>query len=305
MQLSHIERLVHELASCGWENDDGRSKERALIMAGVRAEIRNLKNIAEPLPELSQERGAPPEGSVGWHRHLVGCQILQAINKRNKFLGGYGLVDIVEASNQGFEAAMRLRLDNFEASVDTVQFDQYVKDAARTLSTKFQIPHEDIIHAIMGISTEAGEMLDQLKKHMFYGKDLDVVNLMEEVGDLMWYVAILSRAMGWRLEAVLAKNIAKLRARYPQKFETEQALNRDLALERQVLEGEQGTRAAEIATGRRTVLSGAVRCDQPGSQGQCANVEGDRGICRTTSSGPGVRGVDASHAGTDGAGANI
>lgn len=44
-----------------------------------------------------------------------------------------------------------------------------------------------LLHFLMGLQTEVGEFLDQLKRHWFYGAELDVINLAEELGDLSWY----------------------------------------------------------------------------------------------------------------------
>jgi len=53
----------------------------------------------------------------------------------------------------------------------------------------------DIQHAAYGIVTEVGELFDAYKRHLFYGTELDLVNLMEEIGDVYWYVAIMARAL--------------------------------------------------------------------------------------------------------------
>lgn len=116
----------------------------------------------------------------------------------------------------------------------------YLKDASRTTSTNYfidQIP-ADVMHAIVGISTEAGEALDALKKTMFYGKPLDLVNLDEEMGDVLWYMALYFNHRGIDFEQVMQRNIDKLRARFPEKFTQENALTRDLATEREILERE-------------------------------------------------------------------
>ena len=94
-----------------------------------------------------------------------------------------------------------------------------------------------ILHAAMGCATESGELLDALKKHLFYGKPLDNVNLQEEAGDLFWYIAILADAIGFTFEDTFEKNIAKLKIRYPEKFNEVNALVRDLDKEREALEG--------------------------------------------------------------------
>lgn len=93
-----------------------------------------------------------------------------------------------------------------------------------------------LLHGAMGLATEAGELMDQLKKNIFYGKELDLVNIEEELGDLEWYMAIIRDVLGVTQAQVQEKNIAKLRKRYPEKFTSEAALNRDLDAERAVLE---------------------------------------------------------------------
>lgn len=94
----------------------------------------------------------------------------------------------------------------------------------------------DLLHASMGLVTEAGEFQDMLKKHVFYGKPLDKVNLKEEIGDLLWYCAIALEALDTDFQAVMQTNIDKLKARYPEKFTEEKAENRNLAKERKILE---------------------------------------------------------------------
>ena len=82
---------------------------------------------------------------------------------------------------------------------------------------------QDLLHASMGLVTEAGEFQDMLKKHVFYGKPLDEVNLKEEIGDLLWYCAIALEALDTDFQAVMQTNIDKLKARYPEKFTEEKA----------------------------------------------------------------------------------
>jgi NTP pyrophosphatase (non-canonical NTP hydrolase) len=94
-----------------------------------------------------------------------------------------------------------------------------------------------LIHAFLGLSSEVGELADMLKKHIIYGKELDAINVLEESGDLEWYVALALRAVKASMEECMEKNIAKLRARYGDKFTQHAALNRDLDKERRALEG--------------------------------------------------------------------
>jgi NTP pyrophosphatase (non-canonical NTP hydrolase) len=93
-----------------------------------------------------------------------------------------------------------------------------------------------LLHSTLGMMTEVGEFADMLKRHIFYGKALDEVNLLEENGDLAWYQALALNATKKNLEECLEKNIAKLKARFGDKFTQHAALNRDLAKERAELE---------------------------------------------------------------------
>ncbi len=121
---------------------------------------------------------------------------------------------------------------------------QYISDATRTESTNFEAMNtrlnddglKRLLHAGIGLSTESGEFLDALKKHIFYGKELDKVNLAEEMGDLFWYMAIVADELGFEFEEVMARNITKLKARYGDKFTEEKAEKRDLDTEREILE---------------------------------------------------------------------
>jgi NTP pyrophosphatase (non-canonical NTP hydrolase) len=121
---------------------------------------------------------------------------------------------------------------------------EYVKLATVTESKDFAAIAERtgtkenirLLHAAIGLCTETGELQDALKKAIFYGKPLDKVNLAEELGDVMWYIAIACDTLGVSLESVMEKNIAKLTARYGDKFSQAAALNRNLDAERQILE---------------------------------------------------------------------
>lgn len=191
---------------------------------------------------------------------------------------------------------------------------KYIENAVRTKSETFDnnVLHQDIVHAILGIQTESAELLEALQK-----PKLDYVNIAEECGDSLWYIAcycnytklelpqvqyykrynfitkllyrrkdiensmIELNVLSGRLVDVIKRvfyygkgentpqiknldslitetwielnyllnilgetsvdricdnNIAKLRKRFPNKFETENAFNRNLEAERKILE---------------------------------------------------------------------
>lgn len=117
---------------------------------------------------------------------------------------------------------------------------EYIRSALRTespysfMETNGVSPRVE--HAVMGVVTEAGELIAAVKKSKIYGKPLDCVNLVEEAGDVMWYLAILADELGVSFEEIWDKNIAKLRQRYPDKYTDEHWLNRDTEAERRILE---------------------------------------------------------------------
>lgn len=122
---------------------------------------------------------------------------------------------------------------------------EYVENALVTESDNFEAISQRmgtpenirLLHAAIGLATESGEIQDQLKKAIFYGKPLDKVNLAEELGDVFWYMAIMSDALQVSFSDIMEKNIAKLKARYGAKFTENAALNRDIPAERKILEG--------------------------------------------------------------------
>ncbi len=121
-----------------------------------------------------------------------------------------------------------------------MEYKDYQNESKRTcpnLNDQLRQGLADEMHMVLGISTEAGELLDAYKKHFAYGKDLDKTNVGEEIADIMWYVSNLCRMLNIDMEEMLQRNIAKLKARYPEKFDEVKALNRDLERERQILEG--------------------------------------------------------------------
>ena len=85
----------------------------------------------------------------------------------------------------------------------------------------------DIITACMGLCGEVGELVDMFKKHIFHEQELDEDHAKKELGDVMWYAALLCDAMSWDLETIMAMNITKLEKRYPEGFDVYRANHRE------------------------------------------------------------------------------
>ena len=75
-----------------------------------------------------------------------------------------------------------------------------------------------ILHAVLGIATEAGELGDTAKKHWIYNQPLDVENVKEEIGDLLFYTQALADECGLTLLECVDANIQKLKQRYPEGY---------------------------------------------------------------------------------------
>lgn len=73
-------------------------------------------------------------------------------------------------------------------------------------------------HAAKGISGEAGELMDAVKKYTVYNRILDLANVIEELGDLEFYMEMMRQAIGVDRDEIINKNMNKLSKRYPQGY---------------------------------------------------------------------------------------
>ncbi|WLW36783.1 MazG [Synechococcus phage S-8S29] len=79
-------------------------------------------------------------------------------------------------------------------------------------------PTQRLLTAAVGMSAEAGEFTEVVKKIVFQGKEPTEENLFHlkrELGDVMWYVAQACMGLGVSLDEIIEMNIDKLKARYP------------------------------------------------------------------------------------------
>ncbi len=106
-------------------------------------------------------------------------------------------------------------------------------------------------HSIIGLAGETGELASLLQKWIYYGKEFKEkedceegavkeelkTKLIEEYGDILWYVAEGLNTLGVSMEYVMRANIAKLKIRYPDKYTDFHAeeTNRDLVKEEEAI----------------------------------------------------------------------
>lgn len=103
--------------------------------------------------------------------------------------------------------------------------DQYVVDAMRSCRPGPDFGY-DLNHSLHGLASETGEIADTIKKHLVYDQPFNRENMHEELGDLMWYVALMCKACNFSLESIMIANVEKLKKRYPEKFTAEAAAAR-------------------------------------------------------------------------------
>ena len=84
----------------------------------------------------------------------------------------------------------------------------------------------DLLNGVLGLTGEAGEVADLIKKGIFHQKGIDETHLKKEIGDVMWYVAMICESCGFSLDDVLETNVEKLKARYPDGFDIQKANHR-------------------------------------------------------------------------------
>lgn len=157
--------------------------------------------------------------------------------KRAKYLIGKDNLDEFEFTELTALAAVIERYEESQGPALPKIYDSsnYVSAAIRTEPHDLEpikerlMNHDTIrlLHAAMGMATEAGEFLDMVKKHVFYGKSLDFKNGKEELGDQLWYIALGISVLKENFDAILTGNIEKLRKRYPEKFDENHAINRN------------------------------------------------------------------------------
>ena len=103
--------------------------------------------------------------------------------------------------------------------------DEYQELAARTLG-RDRTHEQHLANAALGLTGEAGEVAEVIKKHLFHATPLDQDALAKELGDCLWYIGAFATVLGLGMDDIAQRNIDKLRKRYPEGFDTERSRNR-------------------------------------------------------------------------------
>ncbi len=106
-----------------------------------------------------------------------------------------------------------------------MELDEYQKLALRTAGHR-ESQDKVLTYAALGLAGESGEVAEIIKKTFYHGHALDKESLHKELGDVLWYLAVMADGLGFSLDQIAQTNIAKLRARYPEGFSDDRSIHR-------------------------------------------------------------------------------
>jgi len=99
-----------------------------------------------------------------------------------------------------------------------MNLNEYQELCKRTAKKDFQTNSEEIMCWGLGVTGEAGDIASCIKKTFAHNKDVKE-GIKENIGDMLWYTAMICNFFGWDLEEVLNENIEKLKKRFPEGFD--------------------------------------------------------------------------------------
>lgn len=105
-----------------------------------------------------------------------------------------------------------------------VTANEYQQKCLRTNSVNTK--EDMIINGVMGLCGESGEVIDIIKKWYYQGHNLEEKKVIDEVGDVLWYVCSILSGLNVTLEETMEHNIEKLKQRYPNGFDSDKSVHR-------------------------------------------------------------------------------
>jgi NTP pyrophosphatase (non-canonical NTP hydrolase) len=85
---------------------------------------------------------------------------------------------------------------------------------------------EEIKNYLLGLNGEVGELTDIFKKVLYHGKEYDPIDVMLELGDILYYITSICNILGLDIAEIMMNNNAKLMARYSDGYSVNASLNR-------------------------------------------------------------------------------
>lgn len=114
----------------------------------------------------------------------------------------------------------------FDERFVEIDFKSYQELAMRTAKLDTHNNANNMLNACLGLCGESGEVADLIKKHLFQEHPLKKEKIIEEIGDVMWYIALMAKTLGTTLDIIAQKNIEKLEKRFPKNiFDKSDSIN--------------------------------------------------------------------------------
>jgi len=110
-----------------------------------------------------------------------------------------------------------------------ISAEQYQKECLKT-AKHFKDKKAELSNWGLGVAGEAGDLAGCIKK-VLYHDDKQKQGIKENIGDTMWYIAMICNYFHWDLEEILAENATKLDSRYPQGFTEKDAKRNNIRID--------------------------------------------------------------------------
>ena len=103
---------------------------------------------------------------------------------------------------------------------DAMDFDSYQSFASKGIRNESNGKNL-VVGFALGLGGEAGEVIDDIKKREYHGRNVSIEHTAEELGDVLWYVANIAHQLGYKLSDIASKNEDKLLKRYGNLYKEE------------------------------------------------------------------------------------
>ena len=104
--------------------------------------------------------------------------------------------------------------------------EEYQRNVDRTRNLDID-KEEEMKNYCLGMASEVGKLVGHVKHVVFHNWKISRANVIEEMGDILWYVIALASVLDIEMEEIIGYNAFKLEKRYPNSFNPSDSINRE------------------------------------------------------------------------------
>lgn len=119
-----------------------------------------------------------------------------------------------------------LSIDEWKSKALALSLTDYQRRALTTAGPIKNNYDDRLAFIALTIAGESGELSNKIKKILYHDHPVDPAQIIEELGDILWYLARAADLLGYDLAEIAQYNLDKLARRYPQGFSSEASINR-------------------------------------------------------------------------------